>query len=59
MSTEAKVADVRACTNAGASELDIAVDIAAVKSGNWNKVTRDFWRSGGCGPGKSAGQSRL
>ena len=42
MSTEAKVADVRACTNAGATELDIAVDIAAVKSGNWNKVTRDF-----------------
>lgn len=42
MSTEAKVADVRSAIVNGAAELDIAVDIAAVKSGNWDKVARDF-----------------
>lgn len=42
LSTEAKVADVRASTNEGATELDIAVDIAAVKSGNWRKAEQDL-----------------
>ena len=42
MSTEAKIADVRACVKYGAREIDLAIDIAAVKSGDMAKAERDF-----------------
>ena len=42
MSTEAKAADVCACIMQGACEIDLAIDIAAVKSGNFAKAEKDF-----------------
>ena len=42
MSAEAKAADVRACVMYGADEIDLAIDIAAVKSGNIAKAEKDF-----------------
>ena len=42
MSTEAKIADVRACVMHGASEIDLAINIAAVKSGDYTTAERDF-----------------
>ena len=45
ISTEAKIADVRACVTRGASEIDLAIDVAAVKSGNIPKAEKDFYRA--------------
>lgn len=42
MSTEAKLADVRACVIDGASEIDLAINVAAVKSGDMKKAESDF-----------------
>lgn len=45
LSTEAKIADIRACVMDGAAEIDLAIDIAAVKSGNMAKAEKDFTRA--------------
>jgi len=42
MSTQAKIADIRACVMRGASEIDLAIDISAVKSGDYAKAEKDF-----------------
>ena len=42
MSTEAKAADIRACVLSGADEIDVAINVAAVKSGNFALAERDF-----------------
>ena len=42
MSTEAKIADVRSCCMYGAQEIDLAINIAAVKSGDFKRAERDF-----------------
>jgi len=42
LSTEAKVADVRSCIMHGASEIDLAINVAAVKSGDLPRAERDF-----------------
>jgi len=42
MSTEAKIADVRACIMRGAGEIDLAINVAAVKSGDFAKAEKDF-----------------
>lgn len=42
MSTAAKLADVRDCVVSGAQEIDVAVNILAVKSGNFDDARREF-----------------
>lgn len=42
ISTEAKAADVRSCVMYGAAEIDLAINIAAVKSGDIKKAEKDF-----------------
>ncbi|MEA5051075.1 MAG: deoxyribose-phosphate aldolase [Oscillospiraceae bacterium] len=42
MSHEAKLAEIRACTNAGATELDIALNMLAVKSGEYDVARREL-----------------
>ena len=42
MSTEAKAADVHACVISGASEIDVAINIAAIKSGDYARAEIDF-----------------
>jgi len=45
MSTESKIADVKACVIDGASEIDLAINVAAVKSGDMKKAESDFIRA--------------
>ena len=52
MSTEGKVADVRACVLSGASEIDLAINVAAVKSGKFDVVEQDFRRTADAAQGK-------
>ncbi|MEA4911941.1 MAG: deoxyribose-phosphate aldolase [Oscillospiraceae bacterium] len=42
MSHEAKLAEIRACTNAGATELDIALNMLAIKSGEYDAARREL-----------------
>lgn len=53
MSTKAKVADVRNCVMLGAEEIDIAVDVAAVKSGLLEKAEKDFFAAVDCAAGRA------
>ena len=52
MSTEAKAIDVRSCVAQGAAEIDLAMDIAAVKSGNFVKAEKDFMRAAEAAQGR-------
>ena len=42
MSAEAKAADVRSCVLSGTGEIDLAINVAAVKSGNFALAEKDF-----------------
>ncbi len=42
MSHEAKLAEIRACTNNGASELDIALNMLAIKSGEYDVARKEL-----------------
>lgn len=42
MSTEAKIVDVHTCVIQGASEIDLAINIAFIKSGDFTKAEIDF-----------------
>jgi len=54
MSTEAKVADVRACIMFGASEIDLAINVAAVKSGDYSKAEKDYMSAVRAADGRAA-----
>lgn len=42
ISPEAKIAEVKECIRNGATELDVAINILAVKAGCWQDVAREF-----------------
>lgn len=42
MSTAAKLAEIRECTNNGATELDVALNVLAIKSGDYDAALKDF-----------------
>jgi len=53
ISTKAKAADVQACAMLGAGEIDIAINVAAVKSGSISEAEKDFLSAAGAAAGKS------
>ncbi len=42
MSSAAKIAEVKECIRSGAKELDVAINVLAVKAGCWEDVVREF-----------------
>ena len=53
ISSKAKVADVQACVMQGAKEIDVAINIAAVKSGCFSEAEKDFISAAGAAGGKA------
>jgi len=54
ISTKAKAADVQACVMLGAGEIDVAINVAAVKSGSISEAEKDFLSAAGAAGGKAA-----
>lgn len=42
MSAAAKIAEVKECIRSGAAELDVAINVLAVKAGRWDDVRAEF-----------------